>query len=28
MEKEGPQTQHARDLLSVYVRQEQALDEG
>ena len=27
MEKEGPQTQHARDLLAVYLRQEQALAE-
>ena len=26
MEKEGPQTQHARDLLSIYLRQEQALE--
>ncbi|WP_104160176.1 thiamine pyrophosphate-requiring protein [Arthrobacter sp. ZGTC212] len=26
MEKEGPQTQHARDLLSVYLRQEEALE--
>ena len=28
MEKEGPQTQHARDLLSVYLRQEETLNEG
>lgn len=27
MEKEGPQTQHARDLLAVYLRQEEALAE-
>ncbi|MDN3480533.1 thiamine pyrophosphate-requiring protein [Arthrobacter sp. APC 3897] len=26
MEKEGPQTQHARDLLSAYLRQEEALE--
>ena len=26
MEKEGPQTQHARDLLSAYLRQEEAME--